>query len=91
MHHTLEVLDILEVIFAFISDNFAKRRGNNTLVALATTCRTFRDPALKELWKALSDLPPLIKCLPAEIWSRRGIISFDLVCKITVSVLSVSS
>ncbi|KAF8547266.1 hypothetical protein OG21DRAFT_1425191, partial [Imleria badia] len=36
----------------------------STLAALAQTCRTFKEPALDELWGTLDDLTPLAQCLP---------------------------
>ncbi|KAG1833234.1 hypothetical protein DFJ58DRAFT_228911 [Suillus subalutaceus] len=53
------------------SDNHnARHLGNKTLLALALTCKSFTGPALKLLWQDLSELAPLIKCLPRSLWKQ---------------------
>ena len=53
---------------------------NPDLVALATTCRTFKEPALDILWEVLVDLSPLARCLPEIAYqkSRRKKVSHSL-------------
>ncbi|KAF7329214.1 hypothetical protein MKEN_00182000 [Mycena kentingensis (nom. inval.)] len=61
MHHALELLEILEQIFALIGHRA-------TLACLARTCKTFKEPALDALWKKLVSLEPLLRCLPRDSW-----------------------
>ena len=37
---------------------------NDALASFARSCKTFQEPALRVLWSELSDLRPLIGCLP---------------------------
>jgi hypothetical protein len=55
-----------------ICDVFAECSRSN-LVALAATCKTFRDPALQIIWSHLANISPLIRCLPDEIWMEEVI------------------
>lgn len=70
MYHALEVDEILLNIFAHCnSPRFKHSHGRPwgvaiDLVALARTCRIFKEPALDVLWSELSDLCPLAQCLP---------------------------
>lgn len=50
--------------------------GPPTLANLARTCRAFQAPAFSVLWRELTDLNPLIQCLPLDLWSQdRGSIT----------------
>ncbi|KAF8434139.1 hypothetical protein L210DRAFT_3485675, partial [Boletus edulis BED1] len=40
------------------------RKEASDLVALARTCRAFKEPALDILWEQLDDLSPIARCLP---------------------------
>ena len=60
MHHCLYIEEIICIIFSLST--------KRDLVSLAATCKTFRDPALRILWRCLEDLSPLIRCLPVDIW-----------------------
>ncbi|KAG1837625.1 hypothetical protein DFJ58DRAFT_620385, partial [Suillus subalutaceus] len=62
---------IFQLVHDAQSDNYKARRiGNKTLVALALTCKSFTEPALKLLWQDLPGLAPLIKCLPRSLWKQ---------------------
>ncbi|KAF8120218.1 hypothetical protein EV363DRAFT_1281596 [Boletus edulis] len=60
MHHALEIQEILLNIFGHASSYYQ----TTDLVALAITCRAFKDPALDVLWEILPDLSPLAQCVP---------------------------
>ena len=59
MHHALEIQEILSNIFGHFS-----RSESSHLLALAITCRAFKEPALDVLWADLDNLSPLVRCLP---------------------------
>ena len=70
MHHALEIQDILSIIFLHCSPPGPKSAyreeaySPSDLPILARTCRAFKETALDLLWKDLSDLSPLLRCLP---------------------------
>ncbi|KAF8133946.1 hypothetical protein EV363DRAFT_1258504 [Boletus edulis] len=69
MHHALQIQEILSNIFDFCSPPlpsayYKKATSSPELVALAGTCRAFKEPALNALWRVLVDLSPLARCLP---------------------------
>ncbi|KAG9312052.1 hypothetical protein JVU11DRAFT_7333 [Chiua virens] len=64
MHLVLCLEEILLNIFGHCHDS--------SLVKLARTCRTFKEPALDVLWNALIDLTPLVRCLPKSLWVQSG-------------------
>lgn len=61
MHRALRIQETLCVIAA----NLPRRAD---LVAMGVSCRTFFDPAMDELWRDISSLAQLVKCLPQECW-----------------------
>ncbi|RDB23316.1 hypothetical protein Hypma_009322 [Hypsizygus marmoreus] len=78
MHECLRINEILSNIFEHL---FEQRPPGldpvfdcdidpeKALFRLAITCRTFTEPALDELWKVQRVLKPLIRCMPADLWS----------------------
>ena len=56
MHAALQILELLELIFSHISEE-------NSLNALARTCRAFLEPALGRLWERIVTLEPFILLL----------------------------
>ena len=91
MHHALEIDEILLNIFAHCNPpRFKNYRHVGRpfgialdLVALARTCRMFKEPALDVLWSELSDLCPLAQCLPE--------VSYQITPGFKVSILCFSS
>ncbi|KIK02803.1 hypothetical protein K443DRAFT_131693 [Laccaria amethystina LaAM-08-1] len=83
MHNCLLVQELLSDIFRHIFCNpysgyrTEADRSNlhhdkialGTLAGLARTCKTFHEPALNRLWRALPSLIPLIQCLPPDAWA----------------------
>lgn len=72
MHHALRLEEILLNIFASghyrtpgpINKQDNASHPTTDLAALARTCRTFKEPALDVLWAELTNLSPLVRCLP---------------------------
>ena len=69
MHHALRLEEILLNIFGQCyspgpTNRQRTPRGTADLVALARTCRMFKEPALDVLWTELVNLSPLARCLP---------------------------
>lgn len=58
MHPVLRIQEILLNIFGHLF------KPPSDLLALARTCRAFKEPALDVLWEELDDLTPLVRCLP---------------------------
>jgi hypothetical protein len=70
MHHCLEVNELVALICQFLHQD---RKNRKSLVAFATTCKAFRDPALSILWSNLTTLVPLVKCLPIDVWEMKPV------------------
>ncbi|KAK7468316.1 hypothetical protein VKT23_002830 [Stygiomarasmius scandens] len=66
MHHCLQVLDILHLIFECVRENAHLA----TLVNLAVTCKLFCEPALDVLWWSVPSAYALLNCLPDDIWEQ---------------------
>lgn len=67
MHACLQISEILQVIFANVTEvktSSSVRPSYTTLYHLALTCRTFREPALDALWAYIQTPDVLIMCLP---------------------------
>ena len=68
MHHALEMQEILASICSHLSpcdwNTTEFKKATPNLAALARTCHTFKEPALDELWRALIDLSPMVRCVP---------------------------
>lgn len=83
MHNCLMVQELLSEIFQHIfsdpysgyrteadrSNLYHDRTALGTLAGLARTCKTFHEPALNHLWRALPSLIPLVQCLPPDAWT----------------------
>lgn len=69
MHRCLQIpeiicllCDALEVVAGWPPDR--------EYLNMALSCRAFLDPALNKLWKSISNLDPIISCLPRKLWKR---------------------
>jgi hypothetical protein len=60
MHPALRILEVIDAISSHV--------GNESLPALASTCRAFESPALNVLWRKLESVEPIVKCLPSELF-----------------------
>ncbi|KAG5353283.1 hypothetical protein C0989_008791 [Termitomyces sp. Mn162] len=40
--------------------------GSSTLVSVALTCQSFKEPALNTLWRVIPGLDPVVRCLPHD-------------------------
>ncbi|KIK35346.1 hypothetical protein CY34DRAFT_812243 [Suillus luteus UH-Slu-Lm8-n1] len=73
MHACLQIPEILQVIFANLTEvknSSSVRPSYTTLYHLALTCRTFREPALDALWAYIQVPEVLITCLPQNVRAR---------------------
>jgi hypothetical protein len=64
MHRCLYIPEISLLLCAELGGMRAKK----SLAALARTCVALCEPALDVLWYELSDLLPLVKCMPSDLW-----------------------
>ncbi|KAG1772624.1 hypothetical protein EV702DRAFT_621521 [Suillus placidus] len=81
MHACLQISEILQVIFANVTEVTASgvRPSYTTLYHLVLTCRTFRELALDALWAHIQESYVLVMCLPQDVRSQPGnLISSDL-------------
>ena len=74
MHRAFYVEEILVDIFAhcYAVPPNVWPKGRKVLSALARTCKTFKEPALDILWSELSNLGPLVRCLPEASYLSPG-------------------
>ena len=70
MHDCLLVSEILSNILN--TYDASTKAGTSSLLALATTCRIFQQPALDVLYRDLKSISTLIKCLPRDLWEEVG-------------------
>ena len=69
-HRMLYVEEILREIFSYLPlqslPPFSHwgRSSPKGVLAVARTCRAFKEPALDILWEVLPNLTPLVRCLP---------------------------
>lgn len=79
----LTVPELLFVIFDS-RDRHGHRILNLRNVALV--CKTFLEPALDLLWSIQTDLRPLLKCFPADLWEETSLDPWKFVCTLLVRV-----
>ncbi|KAG2127687.1 hypothetical protein DEU56DRAFT_527069 [Suillus clintonianus] len=66
MHRALLVCEILLEICTHVKVNQGRKNKSlvrTSLAALATTCKTFHEPAMNELWADIHGLIPLLGCV----------------------------
>lgn len=61
MHPALRNLEVIDIIIS--------HTDHGTLPALASTCRIFEDPALDVLWRDLSSVETLTRCMPGDLFT----------------------
>jgi len=61
MHLVLQKSKVLYTISSYAHQE--------SLLALASTCRAFEGPALDALWRDLQSVKPLVICLPSDLFS----------------------
>ncbi|KAJ7053045.1 hypothetical protein C8F01DRAFT_1375589 [Mycena amicta] len=66
MHDALRVSEIVLEIAQHASGT--TKRARKDLLALATTCQRFLDPALNELWCKLDSIDGLLRCFPPGVF-----------------------
>lgn len=62
MHQCLQIVEVQEHIVHYASVS--------TNCQLALTCRALYESAMDAVWATLTGYAPLIKCMPAEVWSE---------------------
>ena len=67
-HRCWAVNDIVSLII----ENLVRDNGRASAVALANCSKSLEEPALREVWRMLDSLVPLVKCFPPEVWEIRG-------------------
>ncbi|KAF7354656.1 hypothetical protein MSAN_01379200 [Mycena sanguinolenta] len=68
--HALQIAEIVRMICDEAESGQYKRRFE-ALLALATTSKTFSEPALNIIWREQDSLVPLVKCMPDTLWQER--------------------
>ncbi|KAJ6551945.1 hypothetical protein B0H19DRAFT_1264557 [Mycena capillaripes] len=68
MHRALELLDIVEIICEQVADQPIFSRYRRELAYLATTCKSFLNPALNALWREQETICNVLKCMPEDLW-----------------------
>jgi len=66
-HRCWAVNEIVSAIVAILVRDGKKASA----VALASCSKSLEEPALGEIWRRVSTLVPLVKCLPPEVWEIR--------------------
>ncbi|KAG1733816.1 hypothetical protein EDB19DRAFT_1999890 [Suillus lakei] len=70
MHQALLVSEVLSEIFSHLDENLGRyslsrpSKTQPSLEALARTCKTFHEPAMRLLWAKLDGIIPLLGCVP---------------------------
>ncbi|KAG1733818.1 hypothetical protein EDB19DRAFT_2041102 [Suillus lakei] len=66
MHQALLVSEVLSEIFSHLDENLGQYPAvkEPSLEALARTCKTFHEPAMRLLWATLNGITPLLGCVP---------------------------
>jgi hypothetical protein len=65
VHRSLLIPEVISLICNEV--NLSQQRLK-TLAALACTCHFFQEPALNHLWSKLSNIGPLVKSMPSDLW-----------------------
>ncbi len=73
-----DVIDDLQLEIPGSRDLFPAREGREKpssrclswFAGATTTCQAFYEPAMDTLWQDLSDISPLFKCLPKDLWTE---------------------
>ncbi|KII95721.1 hypothetical protein PLICRDRAFT_227065 [Plicaturopsis crispa FD-325 SS-3] len=68
MHRCLETFDTIVLIFSDIARSKDPDAARTTLARLARTCRAFHEVALDLLWEEQTDILPLLRCMPPDLW-----------------------
>jgi hypothetical protein len=62
-----QALHLPEILHMFCDVLLGHQRD---LLSVALTSRTFCEPALDVLWRAITSFDPIIACLPDDLWIR---------------------
>jgi len=61
---------IVDEILRLLACELVASRARATAVALASCCRSFEDLVLDALWETQTQLTPLLKCFPQDVWKE---------------------
>jgi len=66
MHPCLLIAELFENIVRRViaGDDVA------SVASLAITCQAFKEISLNAIWRDQANLVPLIKCMPADLWTE---------------------
>lgn len=68
MHRCLEIHDIVCLLCDALDEVAPWEEASSNFLNMALTCRGFLDPGLNMLWKSITNLDPIISCLPGNLW-----------------------
>ena len=71
MHRCLCVDEIVRLV----AHELVAAGGLETAAALARCCKSFEDPALDASWATQSEILPLLKILPEDVWDPESKVS----------------
>lgn len=57
MHRCLHIAEVVDVIASHV-------HRKRDLLSMGLVCQAFHEPAMKNLWRHLEDIEPLVRCLP---------------------------
>ncbi|KAJ6563244.1 hypothetical protein B0H10DRAFT_1119642 [Mycena sp. CBHHK59/15] len=67
MHRSLQIREILEMMFSHLSPVDLPGADSHDLTSLARTCTTFLGPALDLLWREQFTIVNILKCIPDDL------------------------
>ncbi|TBU58073.1 hypothetical protein BD310DRAFT_927928 [Dichomitus squalens] len=73
MHSALTNFDIISLILRHsdVPDGYAPHVGQLSLARAARVCVAFYEPAIRLLWRCLSNIVPLLSLLPSSLMKVR--------------------
>lgn len=72
MHRALFIDEIIRDVFEFCLDY---GQSKHTLCQVARCCKAWKDPALDKLWSQLSSVQPLLRLVPALLYTNGTYVS----------------
>jgi hypothetical protein len=77
MHVCLSIPEIIAVICTEVAPDIdldsTEKQDLASLAALAGTSHIFSECALNALWSGLTDIVPLLRCMPSDLWEERKV------------------
>lgn len=66
MHRCLTINEILAIIVRDLLSPYSHQDDRRNLTAMALTCKTFYEPAMRESWHTVEDISRLAHTLPSD-------------------------